>query len=384
MLGAGKAAASMALAVEQAWPDQILEGLVICPYGSKLKTRQIEVIEANHPTPDRNGVAGTRRILELARQADRKDFVLALISGGGSALMTLPCPELTLTDYTKINDALLKSGANIQDINIVRKHLSAVKGGRLAAAVKPASLVTLAISDVVGDHPGVIASGPTVPDESSASDAIAILDRLDIGLPAPVRRRLEKTTATEVELEPVDFRLIAKPLDALDAADKKARQAGFTTKILGDTLEGDAQEVGRKLAEYAIAKAESGWRGIILSGGEVTTHLGRTIKPSEGGPSRETALSFACHIAGHSQISALFADTDGVDGKTEKADPIAGAYVDGDTLRTAGEIGRSIEDDLAHHRSGDMFESIGQSVRTGPTHTNVNDFRAILIEGRDA
>lgn len=380
VIGAGKASAAMAQALEQAWPDQPLAGLVICPYGSQLKTRKIQVTEAGHPMPDRNGVTASRRIVQLAEEAGAGDLVLALISGGGSALMTLPISDLSLTEYRQVNEALLKSGASIHEINTVRKQLSAVKGGRLADAVKPAQLVTLAISDVVGDRPDIIASGPTVPDDSSASDAIAILDRLSITLPATARHRLENTKPTEMGVEPVDFRLIAKPMDALQAAAEHARQAGLMIDILGDTMEGDAQDAGRHLADYALRKAKDGWHGVILSGGEVTTRLARAADPAEGGPNRETALSFAAHIAGHARISALFADTDGVDGKTPQDNPIAGAHVDGGTVKKAKEIGRSIEDDLAQHRSGDLFEAIGQSIRTGPTHTNVNDFRAILIE----
>ena len=380
VIGAGKAASAMALAVETAWAGKKIEGLVICPYGSKLRTQHIEVVEAGHPVPNQNGIDATRRIVELAQAAGAQDLVLALISGGGSALLTLPRDGITWREYRKITTALLKSGANIEDINTVRKHLSAVKGGRLGQIAEPAKLVTLAISDVVGDAPEIIASGPTVPDRTSASDALKILKRFEIALPALVRDRLETEQVKWSPAKPADFRLIAKPMDALNAAEDRARQAALKVRLLGDDMEGNAQVVGRELAKEAIRLAEQGWCGVILSGGEVTTQLAPTHKATEGGPNRETALSFAAQIAGHLNISALFADTDGVDGQITIGDSIAGAFVDGQTLGVGQDNGRSAQDDLLHHRSGDFFEAIGQSIRSGPTHTNVNDFRAILID----
>ena len=381
-VGAGKAAAAMAGALEQVWAHQPLEGLVICPYGSKLGTKHIKVIEAGHPIADENGVRATQRIVEFAKSAKQDDLVLALLSGGGSALLTLPRDGLNLSEYQAVIKALLASGARIQDINLVRRHLSAVKGGRLAKMIKPARLVTLAISDVVGDAPEVIASGPTVPDRTQAAEAIAILNQFNIPVPLVLKNALKQKRDRERAMQHPDYRLIAKPLDALQAAAERAAQIGLSCDILGDTMEGDAQEAGRILAAEAIRRAGQGWRGVLLSGGEVTTQLKTPANSAEGGPNREAALSFAMQIAGQSGLTALFADTDGVDGKTKPTDPIAGAYADGLTMDAGLKTGRNAQEDLRNHRSGDFFERIGQSIRTGPTQTNVNDFRAIGIGQR--
>ena len=387
VVGAGKAAAEMALAVESAW-DGPLEGLVVTRDGHGAPCRFIEVVEASHPVPDARGAAASRRILDLVSGLTADDLVLALISGGGSALLTYPAPALTLDDKRAVNAALLRSGAPIGEMNVVRKHLSAIKGGRLAAAVHPAKLVTLVISDVPGDDLSAIASGPTVADPSTFAEARAILDRWGIVEPLSALAHLDR--AADETPKPGDPRLaghtvhlIATPQMSLEAAAEVARTAGVTPIILGDAIEGEAREVARVMAGVALQVARHGQPHpapvVLLSGGETTvTVRGR----GRGGRNVEFALALAIALDGAAGIYALAGDTDGVDG----AEEVAGAIVSPDTLARAASVGISASARLADNDGHTFFEALGDQVVTGPTRTNVNDFRAILVlpPGRDA
>ncbi|WP_417208529.1 glycerate kinase type-2 family protein [Antarctobacter sp.] len=378
VLGAGKSAASMARAVELAWPDVDLSGVVVTRYGHSVPTDRIEVREASHPVPDSAGAEAARDILALARSANPEDLVLALISGGGSALMTLPAPPLTPEDKAKVNQLLLTSGMAIEDMNKVRRRLSLIKGGGLARAVGAARLVTLAISDVPGDDPAAIASGPTVPDPTADEDLSHLVARLGPSLPAPARDILLAPTPAK-PVFPVDYRMIATPQMSLEAAAEVARAAGVTPLLLGDALEGEARELGVVMAGMARAVATHGTPvaapAVLLSGGETTVTIGDR-KPGRGGRNTEYLLSLALALNGHPRIHALAADTDGIDG-TEDA---AGALIGPDTLDRARATG---PDDprkmLWAHDSYTLFDAIGDLIRTGPTLTNVNDFRAVLV-----
>ncbi|MBI4184522.1 MAG: glycerate kinase [Proteobacteria bacterium] len=380
VVGAGKAAASMARALEAAWPGP-LSGLVVTAYGHALPCRGIEVIEAGHPVPDAAGEAAARRILGLVGGLGPDDLVISLISGGGSALMALPAPGLSLAEKQAVGRALLRSGATIAEMNCVRKHLSAIKGGRLAAAAAPARLVTLAISDVPGDDPTVIASGPTVPDPSTFAEARAILARYGIDPPAPARAHLE--AAAEETPKPGDprlaragFALIATPQAALEAAAGVAREAGVAPVILGDSIEGEAREVARVMAAIARQAARFGQPAappvVLLSGGETTV----TVKGrGRGGRNGEFALALALALGGAPHTFALACDTDGIDGTEDNA----GAFVGPDTLARAAAAGIDARARLAENDSHRLFAALGDLVVTGPTFTNVNDFRAILV-----
>ncbi len=380
VVGAGKAAAAMARAVEQAWPGP-LEGLVVTRYGHAVPCRRIEVAEAGHPVPDQAGAAAARRILERVRGLGPDDLVLCLISGGGSSLLALPAPGLTLEDKQAVGRALLRSGAPIGAINVVRKHLSAIKGGRLAAAAAPAPLVTLAISDVPGDDPSLIASGPTVPDPSTFAEARAILARHGIEPPEPVRRHL--AAAAEETPKPGDpafanarLELAARPQQSLEAAAELARRHGLTPLILSDRIEGEAREVARVLAAIALQAARFGQPAappcVLLSGGETTV----TVRGSgRGGRNAELQLALAVALDGHPAVWALAADTDGIDGSEDNA----GALVAPDTLRRATRRGIDPSARLADNDGYGFFEALGDLVVTGPTLTNVNDFRAVLV-----
>lgn len=381
VVGGGKSAALMAAALEQAWPDIPLEGTVVTRYGHAVPTRRIEVIEAAHPVPDANSERGARRLLERVRGLGPDDLVLALISGGGSALLALGAPGITLADKQAVNRALLASGATISEMNTVRKHLSAIKGGRLARAAAPARVLTLAISDVPGDDPAVIASGPTLPDPSSLADARAILARYAIAPPESVAAHL--AAATEETPKPgeiayAEFRLIATPMLALRAAAAAAREAGVAALILGDALEGESREMGTVMAGIARAVRAHGEPlpapALILSGGETTVSIGAG-PAGRGGRNTEFLLGLAIALDSTPGIWAIAGDTDGIDG-TEDA---AGAVIGPDTLaraRTAGFDPRAV---LVAHDSYTLFDAIGALVRTGPTLTNVNDIRALLI-----
>ena len=380
VVGCGKAAASMAKAVEDHWQGEI-SGLVVTRYGHNAPTRKIEVVEAAHPVPDLAGCEAAERILKMVQGLSANDLVLFLVSGGGSALLALPAPGLTLTDKQAINKALLKSGANIAEMNCVRKHLSAVKGGRLAAACAPAKVVTLAISDIPGDDPAVIASGPTVADPTTFADALAILDKYRITEPLAVVNHLR--AATEETPKPGDPRLartalhmVATPQMSLKAAAEVARKAGITPVILGDAIEGESREVALVHAGIARQVKRHGQPAktpcVLLSGGETTvTVRGR----GRGGRNAEFLLALAVALNGESGISALAGDTDGVDGTEDNA----GAVLTPDSLARAAARNMDAKAMLADNDGYSLFSGLGDLVITGPTLTNVNDFRAILV-----
>jgi glycerate 2-kinase len=380
VVGAGKASAAMARALEHHWPGS-LEGLVVTRYGHGVPCRRIEIVEAAHPVPDEAGRRAAEQILAMVQGLREADLVIALISGGGSSLLSLPAPGLTLEDKQIVNRALLRSGAPIDAMNCVRKHLSAIKGGRLAAATFPARLVTLLISDVPGDDPSAIASGPTVPDPTTFADARAILERYGIREPATVLRHLEE--GTDETPKPGDPRLartktvtIATPQLSLEAAADVAREAGVTPVILGDALEGEAAEVGKLMSGIARAVVTHGHPApapcVLLSGGETTV----TVRGGgRGGRNVEFLLALAVALDGLPGAWAIAGDTDGIDG----AEEIAGALVTPDTVTRAAGLGIDAKASLARNDGHGFFEALGDQVVTGPTLTNVNDFRAILI-----
>lgn len=381
VLGAGKASAEMARVVEQHWQGPI-EGLVVTRYGHAAPCQRIEIVEAAHPVPDAAGRDAAGRILELAKSAGPDDLVLCLVSGGGSALLALPAEGLTLEDKQAVNKALLASGADIHQMNVVRKHLSAIKGGRLAAAAYPARVVSLLISDVPGDQPSSIASGPTVPDPSTFADALAILARFGIEPPAAVKAHLER--GAEETPKPGDPRLadnvttiVARPQASLEAAAEVARRAGVTPLILGDSLEGEAREVGRVMAGIARQVATHGQPlptpCVLLSGGETTVTV--RAKGGRGGRNTEFLLGLADQLHGLAGTWAIAGDTDGIDGSEENA----GAVVTPDTLERARAAGLKAADHLARNDAWSFFAGLDDLVTTGPTLTNVNDFRAVLV-----
>ncbi len=380
IVGAGKSAASMAAALEAAWPDVALSGLVVTRYGHAVPTRRIEVMEAAHPVPDANSEIAARRMLEQVRGLGPDDLVIALISGGASAIMALPAPGLTLADKQAVNRALLASGAVIGEMNAVRKHLSGIKGGRLAAAAAPARIVTLAISDVPGDDPAVIGSGPTVPDPSTKQEALDILSRYGI-LPSPAMAEWlahGDETPKPGELPRASFRLIATPAMALEAATQAARAQGLTPLILGDALEGESREMGIVLAGIARSVRSHATPvappALLLSGGETTVSIGNG-PAGRGGRNTEFLLSLAVALGGSPGIWAAAGDTDGIDG-TEDA---AGAIIAPDSLARAWAAGLAPRACLSGHDSYSLFDTLGDLIRTGPTLTNVNDIRAILV-----
>lgn len=375
VIGAGKASARMAEAVEAAWGP--CEGLIITRYGYARPLQGIRVIEAAHPVPDAAGATATRQMLDLLAGLDQGDFVLALISGGASALLSAPRPPVTLADKARINAALLASGAPIRDMNLVRKHLSAVKGGQLAAAAFPARMLALMISDVPGDDPAVIGSGPTVGEASRAADARAALNRWGITPPEQVTQALAAGSGVvppeDVRLSQVTNRIIAAPAQSLEAAASLARQAGCQVQILGDAIEGEARQVAQAHAAQALAAQAGITRPLVLlSGGELTvTRRGDGM----GGPNAEYALALALALQGAAGIHALACDTDGVDGAAE----VAGAVISPDTLPDARAKGLDPAQALTRNDAHGFFASFGAQVVTGPTLTNVNDFRAILL-----
>jgi len=394
VLGAGKAGGAMAQAVEALWPqDAPLSGLVVTRYGHTPPRpaglpERIEVVEASHPVPDAAGLKAAERILELTQGLTADDLVLCLISGGGSALLTLPAEGISLEDKQAINRQLLASGANIAEMNCVRKHLSRIKGGRLAAACAPARVVTLTISDVPGDDPSIIASGPTVADASTCADALAILQRYAIDVPPLALQALQAGTwETPKPGSPVfdghSLHMTATPQQSLEAAAEAARAMGVNAYILSDEIEGESREVGKVHA--ALARAAAKGLGpfqkpcVILSGGETTV----TIKPQPAGTARgrggragEFCMGLAQALQGQSGVWALAADTDGIDGIEDNA----GARVSPDTLSRALALGHKIDAYLQRNDAYGYFEALGDLVITGPTHTNVNDFRAIWVE----
>lgn len=379
VVGAGKASARMAEAVEQAWGP--CEGLVITRYGHARPTRGVEIIEAAHPVPDAAGMQASARMLDLLGGVGQGDLVVALISGGGSALLSLPVPAVSAEVKQQVNRALLESGAPIGVMNLIRKHLSQVKGGQLAAAAYPARMVSLLISDVPGDDPAQIASGPTVGERQSATDALKLIRKLDIGL-AP--QALTALVAGSGVLHPADKRLsrvtnhiIAAPSQSLAAAAALARGRGITVEILGDTLEGEAEQMGRDQARMAKRVQARLCPGdaprLILSGGECTvTGRGDGI----GGSNAEFALAALTELQGQEGIHLIACDTDGIDGAAD----VAGAVVTPETFARMRQAGIDPQDALGRHDSHGFFARVGGQVVTGPTHTNVNDFRAILVQ----
>ncbi|MBW7902628.1 MAG: glycerate kinase [Rhodocyclaceae bacterium] len=380
VIGAGKASAEMAKAVEDHWPGE-LSGLVVTRYGHGAPCARIEIVEAAHPVPDAAGEAAARRLLERVRGLTADDLVLCLISGGGSALLPLPLAGLTLADKQAVSRALLASGAGIGEMNCVRRHLSAIKGGRLAAACHPARVVNLLISDVPGDDPVDIASGPTVGDPTTCADALAIVRRYGLDLPPAVldvlrSGRGESVKPDDARLACVETHVVAAPQQALEAAARVAEAHGVAAHILGDAIEGEAREVGRVMAGIARQTAERGQPFtppcVLLSGGETTV----TVRGGGcGGRNVEFLLALAVALGGHPRIHALAGDTDGVDGLAE----IAGALLAPDTLARARALGLRAVDALADNDGHGFFGALGDALVTGPTRTNVNDFRAILV-----
>lgn len=375
VIGAGKAAAAMAAAVEQHWTGP-LSGLVVTRYGHAVPTKRIAVVEAGHPVPDAAGTGAATRILGLVREAGKDDLVLCLISGGGSALLALPAPGLTLADKQTVTRALLRSGATISEINTLRKHLSAIKGGRLAAAAWPARLVTLAISDVPGDDPGTIASGPTVADPTTFADARAILAKYHIVPPAAVAEHLaaaadESPKPGDPRLNSSEFHIIARPAQSLAAAGERAMAAGYRPLILGDDLEGEARELGREHARLALGKRSEAPL-CILSGGETTVTV---AGQGRGGRNSEYLLGLTLQLSGAAGVFALAADTDGIDGSEDNA----GAIATPDSLARAAAQGIDGAAYLARNDAYGFFAALGDLVVSGPTLTNVNDFRTILV-----
>ena len=381
VVGAGKAAAAMARAVEAAWPGP-LSGLVITRYGHGLPCRHVEAVEAGHPVPDAAGRAAAARMLGLVHGLTPTDLVLALMSGGGSALTALPAPGLTLEDKQRITRALLNSGAPIREINCVRKHLSAFKGGRLALAAHPARVVTLAISDIPGDDASAIASGPTVADPTTRQDAAGILARRGIDTPPAVAAWLaapesETPKPGDSRLAGCEMRVVAAAFDALAAAAEAARRAGVTPLVLGDAIEGESREVARAMAAMAMSCARHGVPArppcVLISGGETTV----TVRgPGRGGRNAEFLLALALALDGAPGIRAIACDTDGIDGSEDNC----GALLRPDSLVRAAAAGVSGADSLARNDAYGFFAAIGDLVVTGPTRTNVNDFRAILVD----
>jgi hydroxypyruvate reductase len=381
VIGAGKASAAMARALEDHWHGP-LSGLVVTRYGYAVPCSRVEIVEASHPVPDEAGLQAAQRMLALVDGLSADDLVLCLISGGGSSLLPLPLPGLSLQDKQDINRALLASGATISEMNCVRRHLSGIKGGRLAAACYPARVLTLLISDVPGDDPINIASGPTVADPSTCTDALAIVRRYGIDLPPAARQLLESSAGESIKpgdprLARAEVRMIATPQMALEAAAAVARAAGIPAHILGDALEGEARDVGKVLAGMATQVVKHGQPFtapcVLLSGGETTVTVRGT---GRGGRNVECLLAMGIALDGQARVHALAGDTDGVDGQEE----IAGALLGPDTLARAWALGIKPLELLANNDGHGFFEALDGSVVTGPTLTNVNDFRAILIE----
>jgi hydroxypyruvate reductase len=380
IIGAGKASGAMAKALEDAWGGP-LEGLVVTRYGYRVPTERLEVVEAAHPVPDAAGREAAKRIFHMVQGLTQDDLVLCLISGGGSALLALPPEGLTLEDKQAVNKALLKSGATISEMNTVRKHLSAIKGGRLAAAAYPAKVVALMISDVPGDDPSIIASGPTVADSSTNEQALGIIEKYKIDVPKAVIDRLRKAEETpkpgDKRLARVENIMIATPQASLEAAAEVARKDGVTPVILGDSIEGESRDVA--LVHAGIAR-QCKLRGqpekppcALISGGETTI----TLKgKGKGGRNTEFLLALAIALDGMKGIYALAGDTDGVDGSEDNA----GALIYPDTLARAAKAGINAKAMLADNDPWTFFNAIGDLLVTGPTLTNVNDFRAVLIE----
>ncbi|MFT3735272.1 MAG: glycerate kinase [Rhodocyclaceae bacterium] len=380
VIGAGKAAAEMARVVEQQWRGP-LSGLVVTRYEHGVECEHIEVIEAAHPVPDNAGEIAAQRILQAVQGLTADDLVLCLISGGGSALLSLPAPGISLADKQAVNRALLRSGASIAELNCVRKHLSAIKGGRLALAAAPARCVTLVISDVPGDDPGIVASGPTLPDPTSCTDALAVLKRYAIAVPQSVHALLESGAGESPKpgnevFANNEVHVVATAQDALEAAAEVARSAGVTPCILGNAIEGESRDVARMHAGMAkqIRRHAQPLPApcVLISGGETTV----TVRgEGRGGRNAEFLLSLSCALEGEAGIYALALDTDGIDGSEDNAGCIMGP----DTLQRARQLGLSARDRLDDNDAYSFFDELDDLILTGPTRTNVNDFRAVLV-----
>ncbi len=386
ILAAGKGGGSLTEVAEQHYlarmPESRLTGIAVTRHGYGRPTKLIPVVEAGHPVPDAAGLAGAERMLALADAAAADDLVLVLLSGGASANLIAPAAGITLAEKQATTRALLRSGANIGEIYCVRKHLSRIKGGRLAQRAYPAQVETLAISDVPGDDPAVIGSGPTVPDPTTLADARAVVAKYRLDLPQAVTRALndpgnESPKPGDRAFAGTRFRIIARPADALAAAEARAREAGYDTVVLGDRLQGEAREVAAEHARIARDFAAQGRRMAILSGGELTVTL---RGGGRGGPNQEYALALAIHLDGARGIAALAADTDGTDGGRGEPDDPAGAFIDDSTLRRAKTAGLDPAAFLADNDSTGFFNGIGDLFTPGPTFTNVTDFRAIVVD----
>ncbi len=386
ILAAGKAAGAMTEVAEQHYlaqmPGTRLDGIAVTRYGYGRPTRHIPVIEAGHPVPDEAGIDGTERALSCADAAGRDDFVLVLLSGGASANWIAPAISITLAEKQAATRALLASGATIGEINTIRKHLSRIKGGRLARRAYPAKLATLAISDVPGDDPAVIGSGPTVPDPTTLEDARAIVRRYRLDLPEAVTRALadpanESPKPGDQVFAGAAYKIVARPADSLRAAQSRAESAGYECLMLGDRLQGEAREVAAEHARLARELSAQGRRAAILSGGELTVTL---HGHGRGGPNQEYALALAIHLDGAKGIAALAADTDGTDGGRGRPDDPAGAFIDATTLQRARAAGLDPAAFLADNDSTGFFNGIGDLFVPGPTFTNVTDFRAIVVD----
>jgi glycerate 2-kinase len=386
ILAAGKAAGAMTEVAERHYipllPVEKLAGLAVTRHGYGRPTRRIPVIEAGHPVPDKAGISATKRALALADAVEGEDLVLVLLSGGASANWIAPALGLTLEEKQVVTRALLESGAAIGEINTVRKHLSRIKGGRLAKRAFPASLLTLAISDVPGDDPAVIGSGPTVPDPTTLADARDIVSRYRLALPAAATRVLndpanETPKPGDDVFAATDYRIVARPTEALRAAAERAAAAGYECITLGGRLQGEAREIAAEHAGFVRELSNQGRRAAVLSGGELTVTLRGN---GQGGPNQEYALALAIHLDGVPGIAALAADTDGTDGGGGRPDDPAGAFVDQTTLQRARSAGLDPAAFLADNNSTGFFKGIGGLFRPGPTFTNVTDFRAIVVD----
>ncbi|HWK00523.1 MAG TPA: glycerate kinase [Xanthobacteraceae bacterium] len=387
IIAAGKAGGSMAEVAERHYLEaglapERLSGIAVSRHGYGRKLQKIEMVEAGHPMPDEAGIKGAEKILRIASAATENDLVLVLMSGGASANLIAPADGITLDDKRALTKQLLASGANIGEINTVRKHLSRIKGGRLALAAQRAKLVTFAISDVPGDDPSVIGSGPTVPDASTLSDARAILRRRQINLSAPIAAALDNPKNESPKPDnPVfrnsEFHIVARPVDSLTAAAKAARDAGLTPVVLGADIEGEARNIAAQHAEQAKKLQATGRRSVLLSGGELTVTM---TGNGRGGPNQEYALALALALNGAAKISAVAGDTDGTDGGGGDASDPAGAFVSETTLARAKALGLDAAALLANNDSTAFFEKLGDLLKPGPTYTNVNDLRAVLID----
>jgi len=382
ILGAGKATARMAEIAEayyrSEFPHAAVSGLIAIPDGEPAELDVIEARRAAHPLPDERSVRAATHMLALAHDATASDRVVMLISGGASALLCAPVKGITLTDKRQLVEAMFAAGASIDELNTIRKFLSAIKGGGLANACKPAPVTTLAISDVVGDDPDIIGSAPTVPSYVSRDDVRDLLSRHGIEAPHGVQKLLLAPQENPGHSGPdLDYRIIARPIDALRTAAKLAADHGYRTRILGDDIEGDAAEEGARMAK--LCSDHNGQKLALLSGGEVTVAYSNGRHAGYGGPNREFALAFALNLETTGSVSALVADTDGVDGQSGSGGPVAGALVDGATVARASAQSLDALGYLRRHDSGSFFESLGDEVITGRTRTNVNDFRMVLI-----